>query len=188
VIGTACCRCATILESGLPPEPISYLGGVIMLTSLSLRNFKCFESVDIPLGRITVLIGENGTGKSSVLHALALLRQSLGHDNLNYSGDLVDLSGFKDVVFKGATWNTIRIGYESRIRIGGGLLSYSYAVLAKESIQELSLRIPVSGNYQEFNWIDQQEKSIEQNVHDTGMVVSSQKSIGSHAYIAVTVG
>jgi ABC-type cobalamin/Fe3+-siderophores transport system ATPase subunit len=47
-----------------------------MITNITLENFKCFRQVSINPKRLTVLIGPNGTGKSSVLQALLLLKQS----------------------------------------------------------------------------------------------------------------
>jgi predicted ATP-dependent endonuclease of OLD family len=35
-----------------------------------IRNFRCLEELDLNVDDITVLVGANGTGKSSVLHAL----------------------------------------------------------------------------------------------------------------------
>lgn len=43
-----------------------------MLTSLTIRNFKSFRSVEIELGERVVLIGPNNSGKTSALQALAL--------------------------------------------------------------------------------------------------------------------
>ena len=48
-----------------------------MLTRLDLRHFKCFERLRLPLGRLTLLSGTNASGKSSVMHALALLHQTI---------------------------------------------------------------------------------------------------------------
>jgi predicted ATPase len=44
-----------------------------MIREISIRNFKSVEDLTVPLGRITVLIGENGSGKSNILEAIALL-------------------------------------------------------------------------------------------------------------------
>ncbi len=41
---------------------------------LLLANVRCFERVEVPLGRrVTVIIGENGAGKTTVAEALASL-------------------------------------------------------------------------------------------------------------------
>src|SRR5258708_396154 len=49
-----------------------------MFERLTIQNFKRLTDVTLRLSRLTILVGENGAGKSSVLHALALLRYSKG--------------------------------------------------------------------------------------------------------------
>ena len=44
-----------------------------MITELRLKNFKALADATIPLDRLTVLVGGNGTGKSTVLQALQAL-------------------------------------------------------------------------------------------------------------------
>lgn len=49
------------------------------LARLVIQNFRCLREVEIPLDDVTVLIGENNTGKSAVLEALQVcLRRSPG--------------------------------------------------------------------------------------------------------------
>ena len=48
-----------------------------MLTRLDLSCFKCFRSLRLPLGRLTLLSGRNASGKSSVLQAFVLLHQTV---------------------------------------------------------------------------------------------------------------
>ena len=48
-----------------------------MITRLDLQHFKCFEQLKLPLGSLTLLSGANASGKSSVLHSLALLQQTI---------------------------------------------------------------------------------------------------------------
>ena len=48
-----------------------------MITNISLQDFKCFRHLSIDPKLVTVLIGANGAGKSSVLQALMLLKQSI---------------------------------------------------------------------------------------------------------------
>ena len=48
-----------------------------MITRLDLRHFKCFRELKLPLGSLTLLSGANASGKSSVLHALGLMQQTI---------------------------------------------------------------------------------------------------------------
>ena len=48
------------------------------ITEVRIRNFRGIKSLDLELGRVTVLIGENNSGKTSVLDALKLCLRDLG--------------------------------------------------------------------------------------------------------------
>lgn len=76
-----------------------------MIESISLSNFKAFDDIELPLGTLTLLSGLNGTGKSSILQALALLRQSFESGNLqqgkiSLNGSLVEIGTGRDVLFQ----------------------------------------------------------------------------------------
>ena len=78
-----------------------------MLRKLSLTNFKCFDRVSLDLAPITLLCGLNGMGKSSVLQALLILRQSaaageLSEGRLMLIGQLADVGTGRDVLFEDA--------------------------------------------------------------------------------------
>jgi predicted ATPase len=67
-----------------------------VISEVRVRNFKCFTQLDLPLYPFTLLSGINSTGKSTVLQALLLLRQSeladhLERGRLALNGDLVRL-------------------------------------------------------------------------------------------------
>lgn len=66
-----------------------------MLEYLTIHNFKLHEDTNIDFGGLTLLTGINGMGKSTIIQALLLLRQSFQTQRLkkglNLRGDLVDL-------------------------------------------------------------------------------------------------
>lgn len=72
-----------------------------MITRIELNDFKIHRNLDLSLSSLTILTGQNGMGKSSVLQSLLLLRQSYDqHDNIkgiNLKGDLTDLGSANDV-------------------------------------------------------------------------------------------
>ncbi|HBE16845.1 MAG TPA: DUF3696 domain-containing protein [Cyanobacteria bacterium UBA11149] len=79
-----------------------------MITSLSLKNFKPFKEQSLAFRPLTLLSGLNSSGKSSVLQALMLLRQSyqqklLEKTGLALNGELVNIGTAKDVFFDGAS-------------------------------------------------------------------------------------
>lgn len=88
-----------------------------MIRRLRLRNFKCFETAGLNLGRLTLLTGINGAGKSSALQSLLLARQLLapgsrGIAELNGPFQL-ELGRIEDVLFAHATEQTIELGLET---------------------------------------------------------------------------
>ena len=78
-----------------------------MLRRIGLTNFKCFESLDLPCAPLNLLCGLNGMGKSSVIQAVLVLRQSfetgdLQEGRLVLGGALTDLGAGSDVLFEDA--------------------------------------------------------------------------------------
>ena len=50
-----------------------------MISQLSVKNFKSIQELEMELGRVTVLIGANGCGKSNILEAIALCSAAAGN-------------------------------------------------------------------------------------------------------------
>jgi predicted ATPase len=77
-----------------------------MINEVRLRNFKCFAEAAIPCRALTVLAGVNGSGKSSFLQAMLLLRQShrasTGFAELVVDGEYINLGTARDVFFQHA--------------------------------------------------------------------------------------
>jgi predicted ATPase len=79
-----------------------------VINHITLINFKAFRRLELPLGPLTLLTGLNSSGKSSVLQALGLLRQSYETQMLSrtkragggllLNGDLVALGTAQDVL------------------------------------------------------------------------------------------
>lgn len=47
-----------------------------MISQINIRNFKCFRDLSVNLERFTMLVGENGSGKSSFMQSVDLLCQT----------------------------------------------------------------------------------------------------------------
>lgn len=78
-----------------------------MLRRIGLTNFKCFDALDLSCAPLNLLCGLNGMGKSSVIQALLVLRQSfesgeLTAGHLVLGGALIDLGAGSDVLFEDA--------------------------------------------------------------------------------------
>ena len=102
-----------------------------MVRTISLTNFKCFRHLRLELAPLTLLCGVNGMGKSSVLQALLVLRQSfragaLGKGRLVLGGDLADLGTGGDVLFDGADREVIEFGLHGDDVAAPCVLAFDY--------------------------------------------------------------
>src|SRR5687768_260225 len=89
-----------------------------MITELSLWDFKAFHELTLSVRPITVLVGENNSGKSSILAALRLLSQTATSFDrrvpLLLQGELGDFGAYRDVVFGNHRGRPFRIELVSR--------------------------------------------------------------------------
>lgn len=88
-----------------------------MICNLTIKNFKCFSNVDIAFKNLTLLTGVNGSGKSSVVQSLLLLRQShfqsrLLDVGLSLNGELVSLGNTQDALFELADEDILSINLD----------------------------------------------------------------------------
>ena len=91
-----------------------------MLLELGLKNFKAFgdKKQKAPLSKITLIYGPNSGGKSSIIQALLMLKQSLvgewsrdsGRRELIYKGEYVDLGNFSFLLHKHDINRELEIG------------------------------------------------------------------------------
>lgn len=85
-----------------------------MLKTLSIENFKSFsEKQLIDLAPLTLIFGPNSSGKSSIIHSLLALKQTINNPNESEkfisTGKYVDLGSFGTVVYKHNLENKIVI-------------------------------------------------------------------------------
>jgi predicted ATPase len=78
-----------------------------VLTRLQLGNFKSWQSLEMELGAVNLIFGANSSGKTSILQALLMLKQTVAsYDRgqvINFGGgdrDYVDLGSYHDLVFQ----------------------------------------------------------------------------------------
>lgn len=88
-----------------------------MLSHLNLRSFKAFENLSIELKPITLLLGPNNSGKSSILASIRLLVQTIdSYDSdlpLLLNGPLGDFGTYRDIVFSNNRKRVMEIGIGS---------------------------------------------------------------------------
>ena len=98
------------------------------LTAISLASFKSYAALTrLDLNLLTVLIGRNNSGKSSVIQAMLLLKQTLKYANpdvpLRLEGDVEALSirelthGWPEAATATVKGPTFLLEWESRINV-----------------------------------------------------------------------
>ncbi|MBI4769733.1 MAG: DUF3696 domain-containing protein [Chloroflexi bacterium] len=100
-----------------------------MITRLRIQNFKSLaDTGDMAIRPLTFLVGPNSAGKSSVLQALLMLRQTVDERDpsitLKFNGPWVNLGSYLDcihrVVGEEAGQRELGIGFTFRENFGGG--------------------------------------------------------------------
>ncbi len=93
-----------------------------MLTSIRIRNFKCFQDTgNLAIRPLTFLVGPNSSGKSSILQMLLMLRQTIDSSDaeipLAANDSWVQMGAYPDFIYKGE-YNKrplqIELGYHLR--------------------------------------------------------------------------
>lgn len=84
------------------------------ISAIRIHNFKCFhDSGTIPIAPLTVIVGRNSAGKSSVIQPFLLLKQTLesrGFANtLNLQGPLYEAGSFAGIVHGRDVEKTIQL-------------------------------------------------------------------------------
>lgn len=91
----------------------NYSRDIKMITSLQIKNFKSHEDTNLELRNLTVLCGQNGVGKSSVIQSLLLLRQTDQIKRLNkglqLNKPLCEIGAAQDALYQYANSNSIEL-------------------------------------------------------------------------------
>ena len=74
----------------------------MLINSLSLKNFKCFEEVDVKFAPITLLTGANSSGKSSLINAILAVLQTRDFPYFfSPNGQFINMGSFQEIVHLG---------------------------------------------------------------------------------------
>lgn len=104
-----------------------------MINAIEIKNFKSAEKLDLKFGRVNTFIGENGSGKSTILEALAFAvaaeNKKLDTEYLENRGVRVTAPGLMQSQFQ----NTDEQPVEIRLFTNKGLRARSYIFDNKNS-------------------------------------------------------
>lgn len=88
-----------------------------MIENITLENFKTFDNEVFDIAPLTLIMGINGMGKSSILQALLLLKQNYANESFNreqkivrLEGDLISLEDSQSLCYTWADDRTVKIG------------------------------------------------------------------------------
>jgi len=104
-----------------------------MIHGLEVQNYKCFcDRTYVPLAPITVLVGQNSSGKSTILQLIAGLKQTLADRGATdcalfpqlKQGGLVDLGALERIFFLGRANEGLWLGFHMNQPDVQGLLGW----------------------------------------------------------------
>lgn len=142
-----------------------------MLERITLKNFKLHASTEIDAAPITVFIGPNNSGKSSIFQAILCLRQAVGRSGNSFiqpatrppsiesqfvffPDQLIDIGEFKNVFRQGGAG--LNIGMTGTVqglaRVGTAKLSFDVAI-RDNRLNRHSGRIEISGGRSDWEWV-----------------------------------
>ena len=83
--------------------------------AISVGNYRGFSNpVDLEIRPITILLGRNSSGKSSIVRLVPLIQQSLERQSsvpILWESDLVDLGGMSDVISRANPEGRLELGF-----------------------------------------------------------------------------
>jgi predicted ATP-dependent endonuclease of OLD family len=84
----------------------------MFINKLGLKNFKCFKEVEVNFSKITLLTGENSSGKSSLIYGLLAPFQSEDFPLYLFpNGKYINMGDFEEISFKNLKNNKIQINF-----------------------------------------------------------------------------
>ena len=88
-----------------------------MISKIRIQNFKCFKDTgEINIKPITIFVGPNSSGKSSILKMLLMLRQTIDstdvRNSLSPNGKWIEVGSYPEFIYKGNLENNIQIFVE----------------------------------------------------------------------------
>lgn len=138
-----------------------------MLKRIKVKNFKSLKDTSFNLANLNVLTGLNGSGKSSLIQAMLLLRQTFLDANLKQikglflqGGNLVNLGSGKDVFYQYASGNEL---IEFQVEGADGL-EYQWSFSYKTDSDILPIKSRTQGNlYKGINLFNKHFQYLQTN-------------------------
>ena len=114
-----------------------------MIKNIKIGNFKCIRDLEIELAPLTIFVGPNASGKSSILEAMALMTQCIdGYKSVvrSIKGELVDFEDKRGVFCKGSDKEWLSLGFgvgDVKIEDLGDSVAEDFQYFSKKKIPVL---------------------------------------------------
>lgn len=123
----------------------------MIMSRIHLKNFKCFSDLDLELTNLNVLTGINSMGKSTVLQALLLLRQSFDvgevAKGLILNGEATKMGTGYDLLYRASNTDEIYIS----VSLFGIKYEWTYQYEKDANFLRLLNRSPQDDNLNNVN-------------------------------------
>ena len=125
-----------------------------VLQSWYMRNFKSVSEATVPLAPLSILVGENSSGKSTLIQSILFMAQNAQspvHGNqsnrgkLDLNGNLVSLGTFDEALYSEATKKIFSLGGSLKLPIYTLQEGESFESRIENGLQKQDLK-------QTFNW------------------------------------
>lgn len=138
------------------------------MKSIRLKNLRSFEDTGyIKTEGLTVIVGENSVGKSTILRSLPLIKQSIETKTtspLLWYGDYVDFGSFKESLNRNS--KDSRIGFTFKLDLPVGARRYRYnRIIHREYFDNVNIELYVNGK-EKSDYIDEIRLTIIDNIID----------------------
>ena len=162
-----------------------------MIKNISAENYRSFQELDVDLASITLFVGPNNSGKSSVISLVRLLSQTLeSHDpnvRLLLNGPLGDFGTYKDLIHGNQTKKHLKISFSispnDEYRFPGAdkdlinfTLGYKYRAALKEVILKNLISRGDGRHHLTAEFIEDSEKFLVRKVGQTNVSSGSANS------------
>jgi len=110
-----------------------------MLTNIHVEHFKAFEKADVPVKPITILLGANSVGKSSIIQLLLAMEQTAMVDYETYTSCLkiycsaVNLVSAENIFRRFDTKNPVVLSFS----ISNKMLLYEYQNIYDDYVEDI---------------------------------------------------
>ncbi|PWH04614.1 hypothetical protein DIY08_02215 [Shewanella xiamenensis] len=125
------------------------------MKGIRIQGLKSLADTDyIPIKPLTVLLGENSSGKSTFLRTFPLFRQSLSsitRGPILWFGSFVDFGSYENALSKYSTDNSISFGFKTKISLSTDTQPYYYVRMFEGLEGNYEIQFTIEGDSQNKN-------------------------------------